>query len=632
MSEEREVSKESGSSKSNDVTCAESFHTCQTEAFFGREYVDIVQRLNDHAAVARSAYFGQVDMRNPKRKKVTFRDVATLYGQRPLIPDVWYLSPYEFATYWEPVLLSYPMSERDNESDEFHATLTCEGLAKVRAKGDKQDLIAGVDYVVKTGVYGEWLSFPDLPSTQHFRRTWILRKNRRPKAPSFVGAPLPHHRPGEADRAAMIVMTYFRPWTLRKEDESAEVVYVGNMRPSGTSWQEALTEWCDGNVSCAETKRYLDNFLSVHRVRPQNDDLDDAHSSDMASDEELEVSHEHLKEALETRVGGKARTAAEETSDLKVEGQASHHVNSSSRIDIAQAVWGSSGQGTNLPCFVPVTKLDEVLDAARKSQRREKSLHGLMHDATEREARLQELHTADSQAVQEWLVKVQRETDDQGKLLLNKEQFAFVKMVAERVMRELDCEGDDNLDAGEPLRWLLHGGPGTGKSHAIKVLKKGLFEGVLQWDMGMQFQIVALQAVMADLLEGDTIHHACGIPAFRKQAEAADVQQHMEVAKRVLQWRWLIIDEISMVSAKLLAEIDVKLRGVVREIGTHKVKGGQARPFGGLNVVMCGDFWQLDPPDGGFLGGNPNRIHSQGQKIRSCTHHRPWPSFDVVWL
>ena len=44
----------------------------------------------------------------------------------------------------------------------------------------------------------------------------------------------------------------------------------------------------------------------------------------------------------------------------------------------------------------------------------------------------------------------------------------------------------------------------------------------------------------------------------------------MDVAKRVLQWRWLIIDEISLVSAKLFADIDVKLRQVVREVGTSK--------------------------------------------------------------
>ena len=97
-----------------------------------------------------------------------------------------------------------------------------------------------------------------------------------------------------------------------------------------------------------------------------------------------------------------------------------------------------------------------------------------------------------------------------------------------------------------------------------KLVKKELFEGILKWDMGTQFQIVALQAVMAQLLGGDTIHHACGIPAFgNKESAEEDLQRHMDVAKKVLQWRWLFIDEISMVSAKLLAEMDVKLRKVV---------------------------------------------------------------------
>ena len=97
----------------------------------------------------------------------------------------------------------------------------------------------------------------------------------------------------------------------------------------------------------------------------------------------------------------------------------------------------------------------------------------------------------------------------------------------------------------------------------LKLVKEELFEGILKWDMGVEFQVVALQAVMAQLLDGDTIHHACGIPAFRRQeCHDQDLQRHLDVAKRVLQWRWLFIDEISMVSAKLLADMDVKLRRV----------------------------------------------------------------------
>jgi hypothetical protein len=75
-----------------------------------------------------------------------------------------------------------------------------------------------------------------------------------------------------------------------------------------------------------------------------------------------------------------------------------------------------------------------------------------------------------------------------------------------------------------------------------------------------------------------------------------------------VQWRWLIVDEVSMVSAKLLAEIDVELRQMVR--AKHTLSGdaeGLARAFAGVNILFSGDFWQLDLPSGGFLA----EIHVQ---------------------
>ena len=125
-----------------------------------------------------------------------------------------------------------------------------------------------------------------------------------------------------------------------------------------------------------------------------------------------------------------------------------------------------------------------------------------------------------------------------------------------------------------------------------------------------------------ELLGGDTIHHACGIPVFNgRECHEEDLNNQLTVAKRVLQWRWLIIDEISMVSAKLLAELDVKLRRVVREVGTAKLgKDGIDRPFGGLNVIVCGDFGQLDPPDGGLLGSIPTEY------VQDAKLYRPTPT------
>eukprot|EP00959_Pyramimonas_sp_CCMP1952_P284127 5938786-Pyramimonas_sp.AAC.1 len=83
----------------------------------------------------------------------------------------------------------------------------------------------------------------------------------------------------------------------------------------------------------------------------------------------------------------------------------------------------------------------------------------------------------------------------------------------------------------------MHGGPGTGKSHVLWILRKELFEGIVKWTIGVHFQIAAFQAVMAQLLGGDTMHHACGIPAVKRGDEKGeDVKLQCDAAKRVLQW------------------------------------------------------------------------------------------------
>ena len=92
----------------------------------------------------------------------------------------------------------------------------------------------------------------------------------------------------------------------------------------------------------------------------------------------------------------------------------------------------------------------------------------------------------------------------------------------------------------------------------LKLLKE-LFEEELGYENGLEYQMVALQAVMAEQLDGDTLHHACGIDPFAREQgnDGKQAKRQAEVAKKVLQWRWLIIDEISMVNVKLLAEVDM---------------------------------------------------------------------------
>lgn len=72
-----------------------------------------------------------------------------------------------------------------------------------------------------------------------------------------------------------------------------------------------------------------------------------------------------------------------------------------------------------------------------------------------------------------------------------------------------------------------------------------------------------------------------------------------------------------MVSAKLLAELDMQLRGKIRSIARGKrTATGEDRPFGGLNILCAGDLWQLDPPDGGFIGSIPVQYIQRGRKYQ----------------
>ena len=94
--------------------------------------------------------------------------------------------------------------------------------------------------------------------------------------------------------------------------------YVGNLRGPEETWQDALTTWLNGHILCEEQKRYVGNFLSVHRVRPQNDDSDaEANSDDIISDEELQVSSASLAEAKQRRGRKKTQRKAAHTTKVR---------------------------------------------------------------------------------------------------------------------------------------------------------------------------------------------------------------------------------------------------------------------------------------------------------------------------
>ena len=207
--------------------------------------------MNDDVVPDETAVVAEVDRRNRQRKKIIVRDVATFYGQRPTHQFVWCLSPYEFVSEWEIIILSNPQEVRDVDHPLHDVTMTDAGIQQLKAQdenGTEAELEPGIDYVVKSDGGQWWLSFPDLPSTQHFRHEWIMKRRLRDYAPTVLGSPFPQRRTGDANRSALITLTYFHPWTLSAQDSTPHVPYIGHLRPADMSWGESMSHWLDGNI------------------------------------------------------------------------------------------------------------------------------------------------------------------------------------------------------------------------------------------------------------------------------------------------------------------------------------------------------------------------------------------------
>ena len=75
--------------------------------------------------------------------------------------------------------------------------------------------------------------------------------------------------------------------------------------------------------------------------------------------------------------------------------------------------------------------------------------------------------------------------------------------------------------------------------------------------------------------------------------------------------RWILIDEISMVSAELLAELQYLVNQAVRIPNTYKKRQDKTfRPFGGINTLLFGDWWQLRAVRATSLFDHPSKAKS----------------------
>jgi len=202
----------------------------------------------------------------------------------------------------------------------------------------------------------------------------------------------------------------------------------------------------------------------------------------------------------------------------------------------------------------------------------------------------------------------------------NQQQLAVLKHVAERLQQEWLEERTDSMATSndDPLFELVHGLPGTGKSRVIGWIRE-LFTDVAGWTHGSQFVCLAFQNTMAANINGSTIHSWAGIPAFHDEyGRAQGARDIGALFTRCQNLRWILLDEPSMVSAELLAELERRTTQASRGTGTYKQRPDKSvRPFGGFNVLLFGDWWQLRPVKQTPLFEQPSKAPS-GAAYEGC--------------
>mgnify|MGYP001566014317 CR=1 FL=1 len=128
---------------------------------------------------------------------------------------------------------------------------------------------------------------------------------------------------------------------------------------------------------------------------------------------------------------------------------------------------------------------------------------------------------------------------------------------------------------------FLTGEPGSGKTHTINEYVAYLRT------RGIEPAITASTGIAATHISGMTIHSWSGIGIKTKlgTSDLHAIASSRHIAKRVRRANVLIIDEVSMLAAETLSMVDA----VCREIKER------SEPFGGIQVVLVGDFFQLPP-------------------------------------
>lgn len=130
---------------------------------------------------------------------------------------------------------------------------------------------------------------------------------------------------------------------------------------------------------------------------------------------------------------------------------------------------------------------------------------------------------------------------------------------------------------------FLTGEPGAGKTHTINRFKEWMDS------QGRRYAVTASTGIAATHINGQTIHSWSGIK-IKSNLTARQIETILQdeyICARLMKTKTLIVDEVSMLDAQFIDDLDQVLRAARNTTEPH--------PFGGIQIVFVGDFFQLPP-------------------------------------
>ncbi|KAF5331416.1 hypothetical protein D9611_011867 [Ephemerocybe angulata] len=422
---------------------------------------------------------------------------------------------------------------------------------------------------------------------QYATHAVALDPGRRQKyVPHFIGPPIPRRDAGDREYYCCAMLTLFRPWRTGIDMKSADVTWEAAFDAySFTERQKEIMANFNMRYECYDARDDYSAIIKAAGLKADplatgdddEEEEDDIYVENGENDEDdddlcmgigkdntnLRTANSAMLKALRS-AGWKATSGASRLKDaLKLP-----------RIAIDNSL--RSGAWNNILKVEKLRawrrKLGAMVNASKEDIQQE--------DKRPRGEPRNDAYVVSAAFLSKDFKPSEEKWSEVMKTVIDRFSLNDGQQKAFRIIANHAC-------AIDPMQLLMHlgGMGGTGKSTVIKAL----CHFFSQRDENYRFVLLGPTGTSAALIGGSTYHTFLGINSDRSGKRGDTSAKIEEVRERLTGVGYVLIDEHSMLDCRALCAISARCCECV---------GVFEKPFGGLNVILSGDFAQLPPVTG----------------------------------